>query len=586
MLRWLCLCGCWLIFPVGTQAHAQKDVETKRLVQHVKTLSAMHPDAAYLRKAVRYFRSDEWDSTLLYSLKELSRKQSSQDVRNLCLYYRGVSFQKKQLFQAARRSFLRISERFPFPHLVQIHLGGIALETGAYPTAIAHFEQANQSVGEARSDYSQSALLQNIGLCYLHLERYNEAETHLMESTRLQELAGDTVGMVAAYMNLANLYYAQYKDGDAIPYFERAYHLSQQLSDFELKQNAALNMAVVEENRENPLKALGYRKEYESWHDSLSNQNKVWALAEAEKEYAVGEKQKQIQVLTVENKLKRAERNVSFVVVGGLVILLVIVFYFFRQQSKSKRIILAQKQHLDALNLMKDKLFSIISHDLRSSVSALKHNNEQLLNDWLEEDHAQRNLLFQNNSAITNSVYSLLDNLLNWSMLQTSQLYFHRETLHLSSVVEQVVSNYIPLLAHKKIVIECTVDRNLTVHADLDSIKIVLRNLLDNAIKFSDENDVLRIYSSSRTGDCCELIVEDQGAGMSAPTLAALRNSETTMPNGHRDNRSGAGLGLQLCREMIDKNKGSLDIESQEGHGTRILIQLPTSHKNQELCNT
>jgi len=375
-------------------------------------------------------------------------------------------------------------------------------------------------------------------------------------------------------MDIANLYYEQYKDKQAIPYFEKAYQLAKKTKDYELKQNSALNMAVVEENRQHFPLSIKYRKEYENWKDSLNNQNKIWALAEAEKEYAVTQKEKEIKVLKIENKLKIVQRNILLLSSGFLIVLFGAGIYFFRQKIISNRIILSQKKDLDALNLTKDKLFSIVSHDLRSSVNALKTSNKKIF-DYLEiKDFTQLDSLLQNNSSITNSVYNLLDNLLNWALLQTKQLYFYQESIHLSTVVKQVEYNYKPLMLYKNITFECNIPASIFVFADLDSVKIILRNLLDNAIKFSGENGTIKIYSRIDSDNFCDLVVEDYGTGMTETDRQELLKESVLLNKKNNNEAIGTGLGIQLCKEMVKKNNGLLFIESQKNIGTRIIIRL------------
>ena len=123
-----------------------------------------------------------------------------------------------------------------------------------------------------------------------------------------------------------------------------------------MKRKASKNMAVVEENSGNFKQALAYRKESEQWKDSLNNQNKVWALADYEKKYAVAQKQKQISVLKVENELKNTQRNTMFFSTIGLLLLLTGGVYVYGQKVKNAKIILSQKEKLDELNATKDQL--------------------------------------------------------------------------------------------------------------------------------------------------------------------------------------------------------------------------------------
>ena len=161
-------------------------------------------------------------------------------------------------------------------------------------------------------------------------------------------------------------------------------------------------MAVVEENRKDLTKAMVYRKEYDIWKDSLNNQNKIWAVAETEKTYAISQKQKEIQLLESENKIKVSQRN-GFVASSILFLLLFgTAVYFYSQKSKTNKIINAQKEDLDALNATKDKLFSIVSHDLRSSVNTMQVTNTKLLKDIANRDYDTLDKTVHKNAAIAN----------------------------------------------------------------------------------------------------------------------------------------------------------------------------------------
>ena len=425
------------------------------------------------------------------------------------------------------------------------------------------------------SEFTKSALLHNIGLCYFHLSQFKKAETYLLKSTALQEKENDTLLLVTSYMDVANLYYEQYKDNQAIPYFEKAYALSKKIKNFEIKQNAALNMAVVEENRKDLTKAMIYRKEYDIWKDSLNNQNKIWAVAETEKKYAISQKQKEIQLLESENKIKASQRN-GFVASSVLFLFLFgTAFYFYNQKNKINKIIEAQKVDLDTLNATKDKLFSIVSHDLRSSVNMLKVTNTKLLKDIINRDYDTLDKTVQKNAAITNSTFNLLENLLHWATLQTQQLYFHIESVDLYSVMEQIEYNYKPLFENKNLVFTNTIPKPTLVLADLNSLKIILRNLLDNAIKFSNEKGTISVYTSDKETVFHCLVIEDTGIGMDEETKINLLKEGNLLNKKKNQEGIGTGLGLQLCKSMIQKNKGTLAIESTEDKGTKMIIALP-----------
>ncbi|WP_243854704.1 tetratricopeptide repeat-containing sensor histidine kinase [Flavobacterium sp. 270] len=563
------LIGVFVPFLLFSQ---KKNVVKKEIDTEIKMIAKKFKTESNFNKAQSFFIKKNWDSTLVYSMKQLDVGKKS-ELKDYCHYLRGRSFKEKKLFLEAKKELNKISDKFEFYYRVKISLGEIALEQNDYKLALQYFVIL-EKLPEELYDFKKSNALHNIGLCYLHLEKFDKAEEYLFKSAELQKAQKDTLMLISSYMDIANLYYTQYKDNEAIPYFEKAYTLSKKVKSFELKQNATLNMAVVEENRKKFPLALTYRKEYEIWKDSLNDQNKVWAIADLEKKFAIKQKQKEVNVLEAENKLKEAERNGFLVASVLLLILFGTGVYFYRQKIRNSKIILKQKNELDELNATKDKLFSIVSHDLRSSVNALKTSNGKLLENLENKNFEELDTLLHNNSTIANGAYNLLDNLLNWALLQTKQAYFYQESLHLASIVQHVEYNYKPLMLNKNIIFKNDVAASEYVFADLDSLKIVIRNFLDNAIKFSKENGSISIYTRPSSEDFCYLVIEDTGLGMSKSTREELLKETILLSKKKNDDIIGTGLGMQLCKSMIHKNGGRLDIESEENIGTKIIIAL------------
>jgi len=562
-----------LIFPLFIFSQVNPPLIT--FSDCIKKKADKFPKEVNFNKAQFFYLKKNWDSTLVYSMKQLSSSNNT-ELADYCHYFRGYSFRELKLLKEARSELNLVSKKFIFYNLVNYKFGAISLELKEFDKAISYFNKIEKLPIVKNGDYKLSNIYENLGTSYLHLEKYDIAEDYLFKSTSLKIKENDTLSIISSYLNLANLFYVQYKDKQAIPYFEKAYSLSKKVNDFNKKREASLNMAVVEENRGNLKKALIYRKELEQWKDSLHNQNKIWAVADFEKKFAVAQKQKQIKVLKVENKLKNTQRNGLFFSAIGLLLILTAGVYLYGQKVKNAKIILLQKNKLDELNATKDQLFSIVSHDLRSSVNALKTSNSKLSATLETKNYNELNQLIIQNSTIANGAYSLLDNLLHWAMLQTKQLYFHKESIHLYSIVQQIEYNYKPLLLDKTLTFENSVSKNIFIFADLDSLKIVLRNLLDNAIKFSNENGKISFYTRETISDFCELVIEDNGIGMNENTIKELLADSPLLAKKNNSEIIGTGLGLQLCKQMIRKNGGTLAIESELNKGTKMIL---TFHK-------
>ncbi|WP_233487146.1 tetratricopeptide repeat-containing sensor histidine kinase [Tenacibaculum sp. E3R01] len=519
---------------------------------------------------------------MFFASKQLDINLENKKINNYCYFFRGFSFKEKKNFKGAKYEFLRIPQSFELYKYTKLYLGQIALEENQFLKALIIFEELERNNWKTNvKGFKVSNIKHNIGLCYLHLKKFEKAEKYLKNSVILYEKNKDTIELVGAYGDLAGLYYEQYKDGLAIPFYIKAYNLSKFTNDFTSKQNTAKNMAVVEENRKNLTAALKYRKEYEKWKDSLNNQNRIWETAQLEKKHAVQQKQQEVNVLQIENRAKTAEISRILYTVISLVVLLSIIIYFFRKNIKSKKIIGEQNKRLNDLNATKDKLFSIVSHDLRSSVNTLKLSNKKLINNLKAQNINVVYELLQKNSAIVGSAYNLLDNLLNWALLQTKQSYFEIKEMHLFFAVEHLVYNYLPFIKEKELHFESTISKSAKVLADQESLKIILRNLLDNAIKFSEPNDKIKIYIETSKEGFLDIVVEDSGIGMSEKTVLQLQKDTIAISEKENKEIIGSGLGFQLCKSMIKKNNGRILVESELGKGTKMIVSLPKPFINE-----
>lgn len=570
-----------MLFSISHSLYSQKDNEIFFELEIQKKCQKFSQEVNF-KKAQLFFMNKKWDSTLVYSMKQLSSNKTSLELSNYCHFFRGISFKQKKMLNEAKKEFYTISKTFYFYKSIHNILGQISLEQSEFKKAISYFKEFENISENNYFNINKSFTYHNLGVCYLQLSDFNKAEMYLLKSTKLQEFEKDTIALVGAYGDIATMYYEQYKDNLAIPFFEKAYEFSKKVKRFDLKHVATKNMAVVEENRKNFEKALIYRKEAEKWNDSITDQSKIWAVAEVEKKFAIKQKQEEIEVLEVKNEIRETQRNGLFIIAVLLLSIFGIGVYFYLQKIKKNKIILAQKENLDELNATKDKLFSIVSHDLRSSVNALKTSNTKLLKHLETKNYEQLDVLLHKNNAIANSSYNLLDNLLNWSQQQTNQLFFQQESLHLFSIIQQIEYNYKPIVAEKNIELNINIDKSIFVFMDLDSFKIILRNMLDNAIKFTNEKGTISIYSEKPNSEFIKLIIEDTGIGMTNEVIEELLLESTKLSKKNNKEIIGTGLGMQLCKSMLAKNGGKIDIESKIGVGTKFILFLPKENSNGE----
>ena len=176
--------------------------------------------------------------------------------------------------------------------------------------------------------------------------------------------------------------------------------------------------------------------------------------------------------------------------------------------------------------------------------------------------------------TIASSTNNMLNNLLNWSLLQGGRLSFSQGPADLQAVISQMSDTYLEVAALKQLKIECETEPGLCVQAGADGLAILLQNLLSNAIKFSPEGSIVAIRAF-RKGQQVAIEVKDQGRGMSPQKIQQLFAGAIQPPSKGTAGERGAGLGLQIVREIVKRYNGELRVYSREGAGSKFTLLLP-----------
>ncbi|MDM8559227.1 hybrid sensor histidine kinase/response regulator [Candidatus Parabeggiatoa sp. HSG14] len=222
----------------------------------------------------------------------------------------------------------------------------------------------------------------------------------------------------------------------------------------------------------------------------------------------------------------------------------------------------------------KDKLFSIIGHDLGNIFYGLQGFAELLTNEEMQPDvEEKKDYLQMLKRAVTNG-YDLLTNLLNWSRAQTGRLQANPTTLILQDLVSRNVELQRNKAEGKKIDIVAIINENMAVFADENMLDTVLRNLISNALKFTQESGTVRITAEQAKDNLVEISVIDTGIGIKHEDIDKLFQINVTRTYGTAGEK-GNGLGLMLCKELVEKCGGTIGVESEVGEGSRFYVQLP-----------
>jgi len=291
------------------------------------------------------------------------------------------------------------------------------------------------------------------------------------------------------------------------------------------------------------------------------------------------------RMLTLDNDLFRSITNGDNAVVTGILKTLVARLRDMNiaeeQLASQNRKIESQKMELERqrvelleLNATKDKFFSIIAHDLRSPITTLISLSEVLRTEMGSLTPEQNADILTSLYDLSKNYLKLLDNLLQWSRMQTGRLIAEPEQLNLADVIAEIETLARITAVEKQIRLENRVHESALVFADLNMIRTVLRNLVSNALKYTQGPGAV-VISSENLGTYVEVSIADTGVGMTPEMIGRLFLLDKTFSTRGTANEKGTGLGLVLCKEFLKKNGGSLRVKSEPGLGSTFYLTLP-----------
>lgn len=270
-------------------------------------------------------------------------------------------------------------------------------------------------------------------------------------------------------------------------------------------------------------------------------------------------------------------RNHKQVIVGKLLIIHDITQRYLMQESLRK-----SEENLRMLNAEKDKLFSIIAHDLRGPIGSFIGITEMFTDEAndLEASEMKRIIKEMNRSAV--SLQSLLENLLNWSRMQRKDVVIQKTICNLHALCEKTIDVMSDSVKSKEIYLKNSIDHEMTIFADENMMLTVLRNLISNAVKFTKRGGSILLQSGKDDGNKTWFKVRDTGIGMPPEILENLYRFDKKTSRRGTENEPSSGLGLMLCKEFIEKNDGHLVVESIVDKGTTFTIYFPSAEDSRQ----
>ena len=533
--------------------------------------------------AFKGYRNGVFELSELSVQQILKENQLRNDLQGECeawIYlaeFRRGAQQLSQALTAANRSIRLLKSAEPYDtSLAAFQMNrkaSILYEMGEidsalwYTRAAIHLDKLDNDQFYISSNYNL------LGACYREIGKSDSSLFYLMESLRIAKQEKDTSDVISSALNLAVRFehddklcdstykYAKiaYEAAKNSPYKSRLYSIYNYLGA-SLQCLGEFEKALFYKNRESTIK------------DSLRNENTLLRIESLSALHNLQYQEQKNQTLIQ----KIRNRNIIGIGVGIVIILLIGLVLYDRRRIKQIQDLMHQlsgkTQELERSNKLKDKMFSILAHDLRSPMSALSTVLYLLREDNLSREETDS--LIQQLSARFQNTEMLLDNLLYWSRLHIKGIEIQRTKTDVDSVSKKEIDYLSDAAREKDIDLELNTEIDMPLVLDDNVLRFILRNLISNAIKFSERNTSISVTLRKATGGL-RGIVQDQGVGIPQNKISEIFSSESESTYG-TNNERGTGLGLSMCSECARKHEGYISVESEEGKGSRFEFFLKT----------
>ncbi len=422
------------------------------------------------------------------------------------------------------------------------------------------------------------------GKTYLKQKKYKWALYWYNQSEMLHKKLEDDRGEIDLLNGMAEAHLGLKNDSISQHYALRAYKISTKINFKEGIRKCARTLYKINKNKQDYATALKYHEIYQSFSDTLSRNENKKSLTMLKTKV---EHEKQKLALVRENEMALAtQRNYVNAALAILLIFVVVTFLVHRGEKIQKKLnkklqgkaeeLEKNELELREINETKDKLFSIIAHDLRGPIGAFQGLLK--LFNTKEIDQAEFLSFIPKLGTDIDHIAFTLNNLLSWGQSQMNGATTKPRIIPLENIVEENINLLSEIATNKSIKMTSQLLPNTLVWSDVNQIDIVIRNLISNALKFTPEDGMITVKATEKN-EHWEVSVRDTGIGMDRETQEKIFEDNNNISTYGTNNEKGTGLGLSLCKEMVEKNDGTIWVESYPRKGSTFFFTVPKSSK-------
>ncbi|KAA8481876.1 tetratricopeptide repeat protein [Arcticibacter tournemirensis] len=534
-----------------------------------------------VRLGVVELRKGNYDEAIGYFLKAMELSEQINDragIMEANITLGEVYIARKQYDTALRylKSAEKLDKTLPFSSLslnLCSNFGIVYREKGDFKLAKAYIQKGiNLSnkpqlwglhitlINNLASVYAKAGFREkSISLQKTALEKSREIQNYIRELQTLTTLA-DTYGN-------DNIDYCLF-------YLKQALALAEEKGAIKQKIDILQRLGDVYKYLKNYKEALKMKEQEHALADSFFYRDMSKQIANLQSEYELNKSKARVQELKYENNRQALERKIILFITAGIAILLLVVaFHYFRTKELNRLLNRANAELKDS-NTVKDKLFSILAHDLRQPIASVINFLYIIDDDSLtpDEKHDVINKLIVNSNASLDT----LNQLLKWGEMQIKGVVINPVVFCPKEIIERNVNLLSAAADSKSIHIDNTVTDTIRIYCDADHFDFTIRNLLSNAIKFTPNGGRVFITAERKSETTVKFSVKDTGVGISNDRLDSIFKINNISTQG-TNNEKGTSLGLAMCKEFIEANNGTIEVVSEKNRGSEFILYIKAS---------
>ena len=490
-----------------------------------------------------------------------------------CAINIGIVYRHEKNYEQALKYLnysLKLRREINFKQGIALALNQIALvnlDQKNYQEALKIYSSIMPLYKEEKDTKGIAAVYGGLGKIYYLMGNNDRAIESLTNSLELNKKISDKDEQINNYLDLGSVYTAKKEFPKAELYLNTALNISEEINSNNAQNKVLLALSRLYEIKGDFQKALEYHKKYSAIKDTLFSSESIQKIGNIQKEYEVEKREMQNNALKKDVDIQSSIRNYLTAIV---IIILLFTFLLYKRYKAIKDL----SAKLEEANLAKNRFFRIVAHDLRNPLSNSLNYSELLLSEYFEFSSEEKFDMIKSIDESLKKNVALLNNVLDWASSQADTLKFNPEMLNLHELVDDVQALFVQIANHKKIIIKNNIPVDAECFADDFMIKTVFRNLLTNSIKFTNEEGIIEINSST-VKNKLQIDIKDTGIGMAEDDLEKLFRLDMKHSTLGTQREQGSGLGLVICKEFVEKNNGEIFVSSKKGQGTIFSFTLP-----------